>query len=153
MNRLQAAQQDRNRLDASRKISRKVASEPILLVEGISDRNLLQTKWQSSRNEDRHISVIAPEKGGKTNALAEYNQKYSEHESNFLLIDMDHDFDSSLIQGDRVFDTNPLVTLPSHYFSTEELMGEFVRNVVPNEYNDAITETQIDSIKTSFLGD
>ena len=146
MNRLQLAQQDRNRLEASSKISREVASKPILLVEGKFDRNLLQTKWQSCRDENRHISVIAPEKGGKTNALTEYNKKYREQVSNFLLIDMDHDFDGSLTQGDRIFDTNPLVTLPSHYFSTEILMREFVLDVLPNEFKDTITENQIESI-------
>jgi hypothetical protein len=151
MNPLEAASEEPGRGQAARIISKKIASEPILLVEGKSDRNLLRRKWQDiHRDDSRNINIEEPEeKGGKEVVLAEFTERRKK-ELMFVLVDMDFDLKSEKIDfSSSAYDTGPFVTLATHYFPDDNAAKKIIRSVVSESgvnYKERLDDKTIESI-------
>ena len=116
MNSILSASGDLQRSRGSRIISKAQMETPVILVEGMLEHRILQKRWHSPGTGDRtNIEIEFPEEGaGKTAVIEEYIHRRG-NGNVFALVDMDYDFSRQLLPDDpNIFDTAPLVTLPSH---------------------------------------
>jgi len=146
-NPLANALQDGIRNEGSGIISHKIASYPKIYVEGVFDRKVLSRKWNKVRKKGEQITVIMPDKGGKKAVLKQF-KKLSNDQKCFALVDMDHDFEGEYLINPRLIDTNPLVTLASHYFSDNSSANKWIEEIVNNYSHDTgLTNEVIDFIR------
>lgn len=123
MNSILSAAGEVQRNAGSRLISKKQRRQPILLVEGKLERAIFRKRWYSQPKESRvDISVEFPSTEGRNrNGVLKEFAKRIQSENIFALVDMDHDFGSNAASShSNIFDTSPLVTLPSFAMKGKE---------------------------------
>lgn len=146
-NPLAKALQDEKRNQGVGIISSKISEYPRIYVEGEFDRKVLSRKWNKVRNEKEQITVIKPENGGKKNVIEQF-KKLSNDPKCFALVDMDHDFKGEYLINPRLNDTNPLVTLASHYFPDNSSANKWIEEIVNNySHETGLTNEIIDFIR------
>ena len=138
MNSLKMATADPKRNRGSRIISKKISSEPKLIVEGNLEMKILRKRWNRVP-----ISVELPEfePNSKKGVINDFNRRKKAEKNLFALVDMDYDFEQKMLPNDaRIIDTSPLVTLPSHAFPTinsSTLMMEEISKIISQTFENS----------------